>query len=560
MALLSPGIEVIERDASLVVPIAGSSFAVYCGNFTKGPCDIQVLITSVQDLIDTFGKPTNTNYNDWYQVYSFLQYSNTIWVTRVGDALGANGVVQGINAVTEVGGTITNVQTNASFIPNIVDFHFKYDLGSINKTGKVKIIAKSMGTYGNDISVSLVGVTDFNNAASSNIVKAFQYGPTSADELAVVVYKGINIVETFLVSVIPGTKDYNNKSIFIDDVINRQSVYIYTITDSNITDANTLSSITAEATVNSIVVPAHPKLNTLEYGIDSDITSGMVSSAYATLYGNKEEIDIDIVIVPEDNTDVAQFCADRADVIGYMGVTFDDVVGIVSTQAVSNLVTAIGTTYNFNNKYLSFIGNYVYMYDRYNDKYRWINAAGHCAGLRAKTSNDRNPWFASAGLNVGILKGVTKLAQNFSQGQRDLLYKNAVNTIVSFSGQGIALWGQKTATQKPSSFDRVNVRMLFNYAERAITKMSKYVLFEQNSDTTRNMFVSTVKPFFDRIKAGQGVDDYLIVCDLSNNTDIVRQNNQFVADFYLKPTYTIEFIQLRFTAVGASISFSQVVQ
>jgi phage tail sheath protein FI len=201
----------------------------------------------------------------------------------------------------------------------------------------------------------------------------------------------------------------------------------------------------------------------------------------------------------------------------------------------------------------------LYIYDRYNDKYRYVNSAGQCAGLRAKTNNDRAQWFASAGLNQGILKGVTKLAQNFSQGQRDLLYKNAVNTIVSFPGQGICLWGNKTATQKPSAFDRVNVRGLFNYAERAISKMSKYVLFEQNSDTTRNMFISTTKPFFDRIKAGQGIDDFLIVCDESNNTPIVRQNNQFIGDFYIKPTYAIEFIQLRFTAVGASISFSQVV-
>jgi phage tail sheath protein FI len=277
------------------------------------------------------------------------------------------------------------------------------------------------------------------------------------------------------------------------------------------------------------------------------------------LYGNKEEIDIDIVIVTEGNADVAQFCADRADVIGYMGADYSDIVGVTSTQAVSNLVTAITATYNFSNKYLSFIGNYLYIYDRYNDKYRYVNSAGQCAGLRAKTNNDRAQWFASAGLNQGILKGVTKLAQNFSQGQRDLLYKNAVNTIVSFPGQGICLWGNKTATQKPSAFDRVNVRGLFNYAERAISKMSKYVLFEQNSDTTRNMFISTTKPFFDRIKAGQGIDDFLIVCDESNNTPIVRQNNQFIGDFYIKPTYAIEFIQLRFTAVGASISFSQVV-
>jgi phage tail sheath protein FI len=547
MALLSPGIEVIEADKSLVVPIAGSSFAVYCGVFPQGACDVPVLLTSVQDLIDTYGKPTNTNYNDWYQIYSFLQYSNTIYAVRCGKVNTPNGTnVQGYNAYTAVKAHVVGTITNPLYIPNVVDFNHKYDLGSIpTETNDIVVYAKSMGAYGNNVKVAFDDSVSFVN---SGLQSSYQYAPTEVGEVAVTVSYNGTIVETFLVSLIEGTKDYNNKSMFIDDVINRQSQYIYTISKN--TDTSTICN----------QAQASATWYTLTGGADSVPALGDITDAYFTQFGNKEEIDIDIVIIPEGNTDVAQFCADRADVIGYIGADYNDVVGVTSTQAVTNLVTAMTSTYNFNNKYISYIGNYINIYDRYNDKYRWINVAGQVAGLRAKTNNDRAQWFASAGLNQGILKGVTKLAQNFSQGQRDLLYKNAINTVVSFAGQGIALWGQKTATTKPSSFDRVNVRGLFNYAERAITKMSKYVLFEQNSDTTRNMFVSTVKPFFDRIKAGEGVEDYLIVCDTSNNTAIVRQNNQFVADFYIKPMYAIEFISLRFTAVGASINFSEVVQ
>lgn len=566
MALLSPGIEVIERDASLVVPIAGSSFAVYCGDFSQGPCDIPVLVTSVQELIDTFGKPTNTNYNDWYQVYSFLQYSNTIYVTRVGKLVNVGvGDTQGLNAVYEVGNGVIvgDMTTNQTYVANIVQFNDDYTMGNIDRTGCIKFMAKAMGSYGNKISVKIDDKFSF---STSGVTNSYAYGPTEKGEVAVTVSYDGTIVETFLVSLIEGTKDINNKSMFIDDVINRRSTYIYSVLDSSLVITETIVSdvvtayvYTTGAGVQTFVNDNAATWYTLAYGLDSTLVSGDITDAYVSLYGNKEEIDIDIVIIPEANVDVAQFCADRADVIGYIGAEYNDVVGITSSQATSNLVTAITTTYNFSNKYISFIGNYLYIYDKYNDRYRYINPAGHCAGLRAATNNSRAQWFAAAGLNQGVLKSVVKLAQNFDQGKRDLLYKNAVNTIVSFPGQGICLWGNKTATQKPSAFDRVNTRGLFNYAERAISKMSKYVLFEQNSDTTRNMFVSTVKPFFERIKAGQGIEDYLIVCDLSNNTDIVRQNNTFVADFYIKPTYSIELIQLRFTAVGASISFAQVI-
>jgi phage tail sheath protein FI len=268
-----------------------------------------------------------------------------------------------------------------------------------------------------------------------------------------------------------------------------------------------------------------------------------------------------IVIINElANKELSDFCEFRSDVIGYSGATYDQLVGLKSEQCVKNLVDYVTTgEYNINNKYVSFIGNVGYFYDRYNDKYRYINLAGSAAGLRAYTNNARNYWFASAGLNMGVINGAVKLAFNPNQGQRDLLYKNNINCVCSFPGQGIVLWGQKTMSRKPSAFDRVNVRMLFNYLERSIGKMSKYVLFEQNDAQTRNMFVSIVKPLFDQVKAGRGLTEYAIVCNDSNNTPLVVANNQLVATFLIKPTYVTEFITLNFVAVGPTISFSEAI-
>ena len=129
---------------------------------------------------------------------------------------------------------------------------------------------------------------------------------------------------------------------------------------------------------------------------------------------------------------------------------------------------------------------------------------------------------------MGQIYNVTKLAFNPNTGQRDLLYKNSVNPIVSFPGLGTVLWGQKTLSRKPSAFDRVDTRMLFNYLERSISKSSRYVLFEKNDASTRNMFVSMVKPLFEFVKSGRGIEDYKVVCDETNNTALVRSNNQFI--------------------------------
>lgn len=441
------------------------------------------------------------------------------------------------------------LKSTMKVVANSSEWEFiEQTLAFSNAESKLKFVSKNPGMWGNDIQVGVGLKADFDSNAEvmSGVVinDQFEYNPSDTEVGIVVIYKG-SIVETFLVSMVEGTKDYNNKSMYIEDVINSQSSYIYCKVNNAIADM-------PKSSLDSNLID-------LKYGVDGVPSKGDIVSAYTDVYSSKEEIDIDIVISNEiANKDIADFCKLRADVIGYAGASYSDVVNAGNTKAVENLLNARNSgEFNFDNKYFTIIGNYGYIYDSYNDKNRWINLAGASAGIRAATTNATQPWYAAAGLNQGTYTDIVKLAFNPNQGNRDQLYKNNINPVVSFPGQGIVLWGQKTATSKPSSFDRVNVRMLFNYAERKIANSARYIIFEQNDDTTRNSFVSMVTPLLDGIKANRGIEDYRVICDTSNNTAQVIANNEFVATIMLKPLYSAEFIYLSFVSVGATVSFEE---
>jgi hypothetical protein len=630
MALLSPGVEVLELDASLTVATTGSSFGCYTGVFQKGPASGAVLITSIQMLIDTFGGPNNTNYNDWFQCYNFLSYSGSLYVARLVDrngqtnttdttftttvaasigaslvtlsstvglyvnqmiAIGADNTVYQIQSISnssvtlktplmaavtigeevyictpsytavaeaeKTGGTVITsnlLNKEVRVIANVNEYDILETSLAFNDNtnSKLKFTAKNPGLWGNEITIAIANPADFASGTSEAfpgiaLNDLFAYFPTT-NEVGVVIAYQDNIVETFVLSLDPTSKDFNLKSNYIEQ-LNVLSNYVFCKDNTAITMSTGVAS-----KLNTNVI-------TLALGTDGAPGKDEVVNAYTDHFGDKELIDIDVVIGNElANKECADFATTRGDCIAYIGATYSDVVGVTSTTAVSNLVKYCTTgDFNVSTSYAAFVGNYIQVYDKYNDKNRWVNVAGAIAGLRAQTNNNKDVWFSEAGLNNGQLKGVVKVAQNFNIGQRDLLYKNNINAVVTFPGLGVCLWGSRTTLKKPSVFSQVNVRMLFSYIERSISNSSKYVVFEQNDTTTRNLFISMAKPFLERIKAGRGIEDYVLVCDESNNTGLVRQNNQFVADFYIKPVNVINFITLRFTAVGSSVSFSEVV-
>jgi phage tail sheath protein FI len=202
---------------------------------------------------------------------------------------------------------------------------------------------------------------------------------------------------------------------------------------------------------------------------------------------------------------------------------------------------------------------YKYRYDRYNDLYRWTPMNGDIAGLCARTDQTNAPWWSPAGLNRGNIKNVVRLAFNPNQTERDTLYKNSVNPVVTFQGQGTVLYGDKTLLTKPSAFDRINVRRLFIVLEKAISTAAKYMLFEFNDAFTRAQFKSMVNPYLKNVEGRRGIYDFLVVCDGTNNTGDVIDANQFVGDIYIKPARSINFIQLNFVAVPTGVAFSEVV-
>jgi phage tail sheath protein FI len=202
---------------------------------------------------------------------------------------------------------------------------------------------------------------------------------------------------------------------------------------------------------------------------------------------------------------------------------------------------------------------YKYQYDRYNDVYRWIPLNGDIAGLCVRTDASNDAWWSPAGFNRGQIKNLVKLAYNPRKADRDILYSNGINPVVTFPGHGTILYGDKTLQAKPSAFDRVNVRRLFIVLEKAISRAAQYSLFEFNDAFTRAQFKNLVVPYLRTIQGRRGITDFLVVCDDTNNTPEIIDTNQFVGDIYVKPARSINYISLNFVAVGTGVQFSEVV-
>jgi phage tail sheath protein FI len=291
-------------------------------------------------------------------------------------------------------------------------------------------------------------------------------------------------------------------------------------------------------------------------GVDG--TSAPVAGDIVTALGqfaNPEEIDINLLFAEGVNGNTAI----HNEVIRIAGTARKDCVGFVSPDTTATQASDVTGDLNYNSSYIVQDSSAVYVYNKYNDSYRYIPANGHIAGLCARTDDTNDPWFSPAGYNRGNLLGVTKLKWNPAKADRDTLYKAGINPIISEPGQGILLFGDKTAQSKPSAFDRINVRRLFVVLEKAISTASKFQLFELNDEFTRAMFRNMTEPFLRDVKGRRGITDFLVVCDETNNTGAVIDTNRFVADIYIKPARSINFITLNFVATRTGVEFSEIV-
>jgi len=300
---------------------------------------------------------------------------------------------------------------------------------------------------------------------------------------------------------------------------------------------------------------------------DFAATNAEIATAYEK-FNDAENVDLSLLICGPSQTSadatgdtkataVMDIASGRKDCVAFISPARADVVGVANaitqTQNVVGFADGLPST-----SYAVIDSGYKYMYDRYNDVYRFVPLNGDTAGLCARTDSIADAWFSPGGFNRGQVRGAVKLAFNPNQTQRDELYKSKVNSIVSFPGQGTVLFGHKTAQTKPSAFDRINVRRLFIVLEKAISTAAKFQLFEFNDEFTRAQFRNLVEPFLRDVQGRRGLTDFSVVCDDTNNTGEVIDRNEFRADIFIKPARSINFIQLNFIATRTGVSFSEV--
>lgn len=563
---MSAGVEILEIDASAIVPTVSNAVAVFAGSFPKGKTGVYQQISNSVELEGFYGKPTKTNYNDFYQCKTFLDYGNNLLVSRGLSATAKNaiGFAQMPTATAAIDATTLGT-SNSVVIGNYQDFESSE--ASITFPSDptmdpaIKIISQNPGTWGNSIKVAIAKSTDFGSLTpvyafnGIGLDEQFEYAPASG-EYAILVQVDGEIVERYIVSFDESKRDAFNRSMYIENAVNSASKYIY-IKDN--TAATNLAAAGSEMKSYLFSNTTDKDFSLSNGNNGAELTDSEITDAYS-VWENKEEIDIDIVIANEANPIAAFNLAElRKDCIAFIGATYADTVGKTASDATAAIVAWRKTgEMNVNSSYACVGANYMQVYDKYMDKNIWINVAGSMAGLRASTNSSLASWWASAGLERGQIKNVIKLAFNPTVSFRDTLYKAGLNPICSFPGQGNVVWGQKTLLDKASSFDRINTRGLFNTLERALWKMAKYQLFEFNDSFTRNRIQAMINPFLGTVKAGRGVDDFLVVCDTTNNTPDIISRNQLIVDVYIKPVYVAEFIQLRFTNAGVN-SFASII-
>jgi len=247
----------------------------------------------------------------------------------------------------------------------------------------------------------------------------------------------------------------------------------------------------------------------------------------------------------------------RKDCVGFVSPYRSATVGVAdSNTQTDNVQDAFDLCPS--SSYMVFDSGYKYMYDKYNDVYRFVPLNGDTAGLCANTDRVADAWFSPGGLNRGNVRNAIKLSYNPNKANRDFLYRARVNPVVNFPGQGVVLFGDKTALSKPSAFDRINVRRLFLVLEKAISTAAKFQLFEFNDEFTRAQFRNLIEPFLRDVQGRRGITDFLVKCDATNNTGEVIDRNEFVADIFIKPARSINFITLNFIATRTGVAFSEV--
>ena len=555
---LSPGVSVSELDQTTVVPSVSTTAGAFAGYFKWGPVGKIIQIANEVDLVKRFGKPDDNSSTAFFSAANFLSYGNNLSIVRV----------VGSSSVNATGGT-------AVLIKNSDVFQASY-LNQNNSGTYGAFAARYPGTLGNSLSVSVVdNATDF---ATWTYKGYFTTAPgtstqalaaaSSNDEMHIVVidanglFTGTRgtVLETYAFVSKASNASINGVSNYYKNVIFNQSSYVYAVDPVSYSSTNSTWGKTIESGTTFVQLSGVQNV-VLASGVDATPAEGDINAGF-DLFINKEVVDISLIVTADASSNVqnhviTSVAATRGDCVAFISPPSSSVVNQTGNETgnITTWVNGLGT----NSTYAFADSGWKYQYDKYNNTYRWVPLNGDIAGLCVQTDTTNDPWFSPAGYTRGQIKNAIKLAWNPNKTQRDTIYNIGVNPVVSFPGQGITLFGDKTFTSKPSAFDRINVRRLFIVLEKSIATAARFSLFEQNDSITRAQFISTVTPFLRDVKGRRGITDFKVVCDTTNNTQQIIDTNQFVGDIYIKPARSINYIQLNFVAVGTGVDFTTIV-
>ena len=555
---ISPGVNVSEVDLTTVVPSVLTTSGAFAGTFKWGPVDKLVLVDSEITLAKTFGTPDTNSAVSFFTASNFLSYGNNLTIVR---AVGTTS----FNADANTSQTNIQMANSDSFQATLLNTDNANLYGSF--------MARYPGKLGNSLSVAVCSNTAtfsawtykgyFTSAPTTSDYVTNAGGSNDEMHIAIIDTGGLfsgtqgTILETFPFVSKASDASINGSSNYYKQVIFNNSKYVYAVDPVDYANTNA----TWGKTANTVFAKVTNQLVNLAGGTDVVPTDSDLQTAY-TLFENKEQVDISLVVTGDASVAVQQFVIDnvvtpRADCIALISPPSTAVVNQAGSET-TNIQTWL-TSLSRSSSYVVADSGWKYQLDKYNNVYRWVPLNGDVAGLCVYTDTIKDPWFSPAGFNRGAIKNCIKLAWNPTKTYRDTLYSAGVNPVVSFAGQGTVLFGDKTLQSKPSAFDRINVRRLFIALEKSIGTAAKFSLFELNDEFTRGQFVALVTPFLRDIQGRRGITDFKVVCDITNNTPNVVDSNQFVGDIYIKPARSINFIQLNFVAVGTGVDFTTIV-
>jgi len=614
---LRPGVFAKETDLSQIISAAGNAVGAVVGSSPRGPVNKRTFISNTKDFVTLFGEPdTNFGYMQ-HTAVAFLEQSNSLYVTRVvntdakhsaikvqkatplsvsAEALGTSdnddvtfaktlanlgsGIVPG-SVVVLVEGQDSTIGTDSDGVisgTGIASGTINYATGAISVTTSVtpgnnkhvtvsyqyklaltKAVSGGLtvtALSGDLFSADTDGILLFraeNPGVWGNTIK-FTLDNLVGDFFDIKVYEVIDGIEILRES-FPGCSrkqgiDGYGSSYYVEDKINDKSIFIAVKDNTALADT---------------VLPQEIETTTyLASGANGAAVTESIVSIGWDLYANPDEVTVGILMNAgyvtastfAVQTKMKSIAESRRDCVAILDAPF-------ASLAASSLVTWRKSTQNFNSSFCGLYAPWVEVNNSFNNKKITIPPSGFVGQAIAKTDRVAFPWTPAAGLNRAIIDSgilnVTKLSNSYDAGDQELLYPANINFLLSKPGNGIAIWGQKTQQTKLSALDRLNVRRLLITIEVNVKKALDYVVFELNDEFTRSQVSEAISNFMDQIQAQSGVSAYQVVCDDSNNTSTVIDQNQMNVDIYIQPTRAAEFIQLQTVVTRTGVNFSDLI-